>query len=414
MVFILEAFFSGCISKVINDGKDYSWPKIKNVIKDRHDQNISTKKCRVIEKVLNIVTDNTYKNSDDLYVAIEIIFNEFKNHGDTLESVKCGLDVLGADASDQRCEIFLEKFYEEIRLDDDLYKAVMMDLEQKGIKISQEEFQKINEKIDNLTEIVSSRNDNKIDLPKREPIKSRTQEYADKWNQNMFLNDFDRRDENAGVNVKLSEVYLEEHLPHYIWGDNKNESSDLKDLLSEYIYEKNDNKMLLILGQPGIGKSTLITWIAANFSDRFDDILVYKFASDLANMDWKNDRIYNRLLDELGFSYDDLKEKTLILDGFDEVSINNSRKGILDSLYEDWIYDKRTTNFSLIITCRVNYIEELEWVKCKYITLQPWNERQIKSFCDIFQEKTKNSVSNITLKLLVNLDYLFRSSYMSV
>ena len=75
--------------------------------------------------------------------------------------------------------------------------------------------------------------------------------------------------------------------------------------------------MLLILGQPGIGKSTLITWIAANFSDRFDDILVYKFASDLANMDWKNDRIYNRLLDELGFSYDDLKEKTLILDGFD-------------------------------------------------------------------------------------------------
>lgn len=321
MVFILEAFFSGCISKVINDGKDYSWPKIKNVIKDRHDQNISTKKCRVIEKVLNIVTDNTYKNSDDLYVAIEIIFNEFKNHGDTLESVKCGLDVLGADASDQRCEIFLEKFYEEIRLDDDLYKAVMMDLEQKGIKISQEEFQKINEKIDNLTEIVSSRNDNKIDLPKREPIKSRTQEYADKWNQNMFLNDFDRRDENAGVNVKLSEVYLEEHLPHYIWGDNKNESSDLKDLLSEYIYEKNDNKMLLILGQPGIGKSTLITWIAANFSDRFDDILVYKFASDLANMDWKNDRIYNRLLDELGFSYDDLKEKTLILDGFDEVSI---------------------------------------------------------------------------------------------
>ena len=85
--------------------------------------------------------------------------------------------------------------------------------------------------------------------------------------------------------------------------------------------------MLLILGQPGIGKSTLITWIAANFSDRFDDILVYKFASDLANMDWKNDRIYNRLLDELGFSYDDLKEKTLILDGFDEVSINNSRKG---------------------------------------------------------------------------------------
>ena len=78
MSFIVEAFFSGCISKVINDGKDYSWSKIKSVIKDRHDQNISTKICRVIEKSLNIVTDNAYKNSDKLYDAIEKIFNNFK------------------------------------------------------------------------------------------------------------------------------------------------------------------------------------------------------------------------------------------------------------------------------------------------------------------------------------------------
>ena len=67
MIFILEAFISGCVSKVINDSKDYSWDKIKSVINDRHDQNISTKICRVIEKSLNIVTDNTYKNSDKIY-----------------------------------------------------------------------------------------------------------------------------------------------------------------------------------------------------------------------------------------------------------------------------------------------------------------------------------------------------------
>ena len=124
MSFIVEAFFSGCISKVINDGKDYSWSKIKSVIKDRHDQNISTKICRVIEKSLNIVTDNAYKNSDKLYDAIEKIFNNFKNHNDTLESVKCGLNVLGAEASDQRCENFLEKFYEGIRSDDDYIKRL--------------------------------------------------------------------------------------------------------------------------------------------------------------------------------------------------------------------------------------------------------------------------------------------------
>ena len=41
-------------------------------------------------------------------------------------------------------QLFLEEFYQGIRLDDDLYKAIMMDLEQEDIKISQEGFQKVN------------------------------------------------------------------------------------------------------------------------------------------------------------------------------------------------------------------------------------------------------------------------------
>lgn len=98
-------------------------------------------------------------------------------------------------------------------------------------------------------------------------INSRSKEYADKWNQNMFLNDFDKRDKNAGINVKLGETYLEKHLPKYIWCGNEDKPfADLKELLSEYIIEKRDSKMLLIFGQPGIGKSTLITWIIVNFS----------------------------------------------------------------------------------------------------------------------------------------------------
>lgn len=78
-----------------------------------------------MERAINDVTNYKYKDSDDLYDAIEKLFNEFKNHGDTLEVVKCGLKVLDTDISDQRCENFFEKFYEEIRCDDDLYKAIM-------------------------------------------------------------------------------------------------------------------------------------------------------------------------------------------------------------------------------------------------------------------------------------------------
>lgn len=231
-------------------------------------------------------------------------------------------------------------------------------------------------------------------------IESRTQEYIRKWNQNMFLNDFNKRDENAGVNVKLSEVYLEKHLPHYIWKNNKNSENDLKDLLSEYIIEKGENKMLLILGQPGIGKSTLITWIVANFKNNTDNILVYQFASDLKNVDWKNtsekyDLVY-AIINALNLPYLSLDGKILILDGFDEISLEY-RIEIINRIYWKLIKEFPPINFSMIITCRENYIYNLNSICCDYIILQPWNEEQIYSFCTIYHQKINSTLSAETL-----------------
>lgn len=129
----------------------------------------------------------------------------------------------------------------------------------------------------------------------------------------MFLNDFSEWDENAGVNVKLKDVYIDEHLPHFIWGKNRNEFDNLDILLSKYIYEKNENKMLLILGLPGIGKSTLITWITAHFKNFIDNILVYQFVSDLKYIEWNNTSKDYDILDEifksLNLTYSILEKK---------------------------------------------------------------------------------------------------------
>ena len=54
----------------------------------------------------------------------------------------------------------------------------------------------------------------------RKPVINRAEEYAEKWNKNVFLNDFNEEDENAGVNIKLRDIYEEECLPHYIWKNN--------------------------------------------------------------------------------------------------------------------------------------------------------------------------------------------------
>ena len=96
-------------------------------------------------------------------------------------------------------------------------------------------------------------------------------------------------------------------------GKNRNEFDNLDILLSKYIYEKNENKMLLILGLSGIGKSTLITWITAHFKNFIDNILVYQFVSDLKYIEWNNTSKDYDILDEifksLNLTYSILEKK---------------------------------------------------------------------------------------------------------
>ena len=245
---------------------------------------------------------------------------------------------------------------------------------------------------------------------KRQKLKSRTQEYADKWNNNMFLNDFDEWDGNTGVNIKLSDMYIDDHLPHFVRRSNNKIFNNLKEFLSKYIIGNNrKNQMLLILGQPGIGKSTLITWITANFKDRINDILVNQFASDLKNIDkydLDNDK-RQLILGELKLSLNDLDGKVLILDGFDEISVRNDRAIILNSLYRDLISENLLHGFSLIITCRENYIRNMYDVECDYITLQPWQANQIQSFCKVYSEKAKCIILEETItNILKNKEIL--------
>jgi len=165
--------------------------------------------------------------------------------------------------------------------------------------------------------------------------------------------------------------------------------------------------MLLILGQPGIGKSTLITWIIANFEKSINDILVYKFASDLKKIDWHKSDVSQQILLTLNLSCYELNGKTLILDGFDEVNIGDNRKDILDSLYESLIYKNAINNFTLIITCRENYINEYKKLKCDFITLQTWNKKQIESFCKVFSTKVNRNMSELSMKMFIENNEVF-------
>ena len=419
---ISEIIFSGFVSKIVNNGVDTSWTKIKKVIKSKKTeyQNMESQIYNIIVNALNQITFNKFENNQDkIYQAAEKLllgYNDIKS--DDIEILRSGLRVLGENVNNDKYINFKGLIYDEIGKKEnvELYHTILLWLLEQKDKYDQLEIEQLNQKLDAVLQILGTKemklNPQHGDI--RREIKSRTQEYADKWNENMFLNDFDEWDENAGVNVKLSDVYIEDHLPHFVWRDNKNVSNNINKLLFGYIEknieDSNENKMLLILGQPGIGKSTLITWITATFANKLDEILVYQFASDLKNVDWQKSNISAQILDTLDLSYNDLNGKTLILDGFDEVSIGRNRKEILDKLYDDLIYKKTQKEekriesikkFYLIITCRENYIRDYKEVKCKYITLKPWDKEQIKSFCAIFQEKTKCNISKYTMTRVI-------------
>lgn len=409
---VSEIIFSGFVSKAVNNCVDVSWSKIKEAVKNgktKH-QTLESQVYNITVDVLNKITNNQYANNQDrIYDAAELLLKSFKeNERNELGNIKSCLQVFQVNVNENECMKFRLLLYEEISKNKyiELYHAILLLLLEQKNQYDYVIYDQLNQKLDKVILILNQKKDDDIGNNVNQKIKSRTQEYADKWNQNMFLNDFDKRDENAGVNIKLKEVYVDEHLPHYIWRNNQNISTDLKDLLKEYIYPHNDNKMLLILGQPGIGKSTLITWITANFSDIINDILVYRFASDLRDFDWQSDRLLNRILEKLGLDYKDLNRKTIILDGLDEVNINNRRE-VLDGLYDNLIYENRIKEFSLIITCRENYVQERERIRSKYIILQPWDVIQIRSFCNVFQESTKNNLSDSTIeKLFENREIL--------
>ena len=259
-----------------------------------------------------------------------------------------------------------------------------------------------------------SERDRKLECNKRLP--DRTEEYREKWTENMFLNDFDEDDEEAGVNIPLCELYQP---TFYTRNGKEKDFQNLEERLDKCTQGKNKkSRMLLILGQPGMGKSTMITWFLDGYQKKTNDarkeLLVYRFTDIDINWSFeineeKNSEtnIDNAILECLNMKKEDLNGKILILDGFDEVEAGNNRVAILNRLYNAWAADSRIKDFSLLVTCRENYIEDLSRLSFPYITLQPWNEEQIEKFCKKYKKLTKLRIPKQAIDKMKEMNDVF-------
>lgn len=412
MILISEIVFSGFVSKVINDIVDVSKDKIVKAVKSKNTnhQNLEAQIYNVIVNVLNKITNNQYENNQDsIYNVAEVFLKSFKgNDKDESGKISTCLRSLGLNADEDKRLEFKVLLCEELGRNEysELFRAILLLLLEQNRKYNNVVYEQLNQKLDEVIKSINNREHSNT----KKKIESRTQKYADKWNDNMFLNDFSEWEENAGINIKLRDVYIENHLPYFIWRNNSRKSSGLRELLLKYIINNsNKSQMLLILGQPGIGKSTLITWIVANFADKAVDMLVYQFASDVKNVNKNNFGIKKKylVLGEIKLPLNELEGKILILDGFDEINVGNDRLEILNGLYRDLIKDNLLHNFSLIINCRENYIRDMYKVECDYITLQPWEGNQIQSFCNIYCKKTKHSISEEAMNRILKKKEIF-------
>lgn len=215
-------------------------------------------------------------------------------------------------------------------------------------------------------------------------------EYKHKWVDNVFLNDFDEMDENRGVNVELSQIYQE---PPYIWKTNADSSGDILSLLRKQL-----KKPLLILGQPGIGKSTLISYILNAAPDElfYKKILVFKWADLHLEACKQEESCGEYILRTIGKEKRDLSGALLIFDGLDEMSTTQNRGKLVNELAEEW----KMEDFTFVVTCRENYIQApSNWTNLNYITLLPWNENQIEQFINAYSKAASCKVDNNTINI---------------
>ncbi len=296
------------------------------------------------------------------------------------------MGLLCSNVSDQRCENFLEKFYRGIRQDDDLYKTVNMMLQQNGIKISQEEFQKLNEKIDrNHTDLIvkidgmvntfSSNLLNEENITTRKLMfqNDKKQDYIKIWNGRLFLHQ-----DNDEKPITLADAFIVPKFDYYIKrGEIKFSDKDsLTDAIEKFLnYNKTSN--LLLIGSPGTGKTSIISWIANKYKDD-EDIIVLRFR------DWSNKDLEQGLLNAIYHSLycrkGDLENKLLVLDGFDEIKIVNERKNLIREFLNNTLdFD----NLKIIITSRHDYLDAYDFQNV--FKILPFNISQVQEFFQIIK-----------------------------
>ena len=216
-------------------------------------------------------------------------------------------------------------------------------------------------------------------------------EYVKKWNERLFLH---RKPKNK--ELRLSNTFIPPLCKVIIPEDKQSEKP--QDCFYEIIEQFIENgKSLLLVGQPGIGKTSIVCYLANRYKHN-SDVIILRF-SDWTEEEWNDltykthgSLLFKAITHKLKCSERDLKNKILILDGFDEIKFYSHSNDLLKSFL---LQIRSIRGLRVLITTRDNYIN-LNIVKFQnVIKLCPFNENKIIEYAGIVADKNKYKSSNV-------------------
>lgn len=328
MGFIEEAIISGVISKIVNDGADITKKKIKEAVQNRDTkhQTFESQIYVVTIDALNEFTRGEYKREQDQIVdAAEKILIGFRESGcGDIEIIRSSLRSICSYIDSDRCKEFLGVLCHEISRENNnqLYREIRLVQE----KEESRKTTRIEQKIDSIdykiergfNEVIAGMTDNNRE---NECFKTESsnkfgndkkEDYIDIWNDRLFLH-------RGGKSkpLTLADAFI---MPDYVIRKSiKRIGFTSEDTLGRIIEKFNEYDMtsiILITGVPGMGKSSITSWIANKYKND-DRIIILRFR------DFIRKELEEGLLDtickKLRCENEDLEDKILVLDGFDEM-----------------------------------------------------------------------------------------------
>lgn len=325
----------------------------------------------------------------DKYVKNKVAFSHIEHEHEN-EIKKC-LNIVAKEMTGIICES--EKFSQSIliQISNSIY-----DVDDKVVNIS-EHFEKLhyelynnNQAILNIVKIILEQVQ-KINIQTIQKVKfenNKKQDYINKWNKRLFLHM-----DNDEKPITLAGAFI---VPHYkIYKKIERMNFKIYDTLEQVIekfmkYDKTST--MLITGVPGIGKSSIVSWISDIY--KYDNIIVLRFR------DWDREELEKGLLNSvcstLSCNKKDLNNWVLIIDGFDEIKYLDKKDYLLDVFLNDI---KDFENFKLIITSRQPYIASYNFQN--HIDILEFDITQVEIFYELIKGEELSNKDKIEQYLSV-------------